>query len=534
MIEINEVSPNNEEAVAKRLAASIRAAWPDIASSTLDSVTIAVGLQTLRDIDLFVTIELSEPRPLLSRLRRDGSRSPEASVQAVALVIEVKQLDESRFTIVGTQIFPDYGRLSSRSVNAQIDDCRIALRKHRARYDVDDFFVHGVGWLTGVPTSKLDGVSPWIVGAEAGWLDILDAAAQQSPALYGRKPPSYVRAIATIRETLTRKRAVTPRDRKKSNDLCQDVIVDELIDELAAIAGHKQIRLTGRGGSGKTTTLALLAKRLALVNGERVLILTFHKTLRSDIEHLIDTLVDVPGVKARNISVETATTFFISALTELGVALPVTEGGVDFKALPELLAHTQRAFSRDPIEGEAALLKAFAPERFAWDYVFIDEAQDWTDAERDFIPGSLRKREPGSGRRSRAVGTASNAMRLERRSTESDAVQPKPRPIVAHGDEPCGVCKRIRARSGTTRLEDRAVRRVTGRPHHHRCRRRAAGGRALCGPIAELDCRRSCTGRRPHLRAAASDGWIEPGRDASCNLRAGVDRRGLHVLGRVR
>ncbi len=385
MIEINEVSPNNEEAVAKRLAASIGAAWPDIASSTLDSVTIAVGLQTLRDIDLFVTIELSEPRPLLSRLRRDGSRSPEASVQAVALVIEVKQLDESRFTIVGTQIFPDYGRLSSRSVNAQIDDCRIALRKHRARYDVDDFFVHGVGWLTGVPTSKLDGVSPWIVGAEAGWLDILDAAAQQSPALYGRKPPSYVRAIATIRETLTRKRAVTPRDRKKSNDLCQDVIVDELIDELAAIAGHKQIRLTGRGGSGKTTTLALLAKRLALVNGERVLILTFHKTLRSDIEHLIDTLVDVPGVKARNISVETATTFFISALTELGVALPVTEGGVDFKALPELLAHTQRAFSRDPIEGEAALLKAFAPERFAWDYVFIDEAQDWTDAERDFI-----------------------------------------------------------------------------------------------------------------------------------------------------
>jgi len=385
MIQIIEVSPNNEEAVAKRLAASIRAAWPDIASSTADRVAIAVGLQTVRDIDLFVTIELSEPRPLPSRVRRDGSHSPEASVQAAALIIEVKQLDESRFTIVGTQIFPDYGRPSSRSVNAQIDDCRIALRKHRARYEVDDFFVHGVGWLTAVPTSKLGGVSAWVVGADADWLDILDAAAPQSPALYGPKPPSYVRAIATIRETLTRKRALTPRDRKKSNDLCHDVIVEELIEELAAIAGHKQIRLTGRGGSGKTTTLALLAKRLALVNGERVLMLTFHKTLRSDIEHLIDTLVDVPGIKARNIGVETATTFFIAALTELGVALPVTEGALDFEALPELLTQTQRAFSSDPLEGEAALLKAFAPERFAWDYVFIDEAQDWTDAERDFI-----------------------------------------------------------------------------------------------------------------------------------------------------
>jgi len=145
-----------------------------------------------------------------------------------------------------------------------------------------------------VPALKLDGISPWIVGADAGWFDILDAAAQQSPALYGPTPPSYVRAIATIRDTLTRKRALTPRDRKQSNDLCHDVILDELIGELAAIAGHKQIRLTGRGGSGKTTTLA---RRLALVNGERVLILTYHKTLRSDIEHLIETLVDVPGVK---------------------------------------------------------------------------------------------------------------------------------------------------------------------------------------------------------------------------------------------
>ncbi len=64
MIEIIEVSPNNEEPVAKRLAASIRAAWPEVASSAVDRVTIAVGLQTLRDIDLLVPIELSEPRTL--------------------------------------------------------------------------------------------------------------------------------------------------------------------------------------------------------------------------------------------------------------------------------------------------------------------------------------------------------------------------------------------------------------------------------------------------------------------------------------
>jgi len=119
----------------------------------------------------------------------------------------------------------------------------------------------------------------------------------------------------------------------------------------------------------------LLAKRLACVNGERVLVLvlTFHKTVRSDIEHLIGTLIDVPGLKARNIGVDTATTFFVAVLTELGVALPVADGALAFKALPALMAQTQRAFSGDPIEGEASLLKAFASERFAWDYV-IEEA----------------------------------------------------------------------------------------------------------------------------------------------------------------
>ncbi len=99
----------------------------------------------------------------------------------------------------------------------------------------------------------------------------------------------------------------------------------------------------------------------------------------------------MPSLKARNIGVETATTFFVAVLTELGVALPEADGALALKALPALMAQTQRAFS-DPIEGEATLPKAFAPERFAWDYVFIDKAQDWTDAERDFIGALFRAR----------------------------------------------------------------------------------------------------------------------------------------------
>ncbi len=46
------------------------------------------------------------------------------------------------------------------------------------------------------------------------------------------------------------------------------------------------------------------------------------------------TLIDVPDLKARNIGVEIATTFFVAVLTDLGVALPETDGTLAFKSTP--------------------------------------------------------------------------------------------------------------------------------------------------------------------------------------------------------
>ncbi|MBD5654073.1 MAG: hypothetical protein IAI50_02690, partial [Candidatus Eremiobacteraeota bacterium] len=261
------------------------------------------------------------------------------------------------------------------------------LRTYANRYGIATFFVGGVGWLTAVEESQLADVPPWIVGARADWFSILDGAAQQSAAIFGPKDAAYVSAIATVRETLTRFRATSPRDRKKASELCNDVLAEEIVGPLADAAGAKQIRLTGRGGSGKTTTLALLAKRLALINGERVLVLTFHKTLRGDIAHLLRSIVDVPGIVGRKIVVETVVDFFETALVALGAAVPCNDDGTrDFARFDAVLDETRALLYELPDgSGDIANLKARDPDRFRWDYVFVDEAQDWTDAERDFL-----------------------------------------------------------------------------------------------------------------------------------------------------
>jgi hypothetical protein len=319
MVDVIELSPQNEMPVAQRLAADIRAVWPDVAISPHEHVTLLVGIETVREIDLLVVIRLQKPRELPPILRRDGSTSARDYVQGAVL--------------------PD----------------------------------------------QLGDVNPWILGNEASWLGFIDAAAQRNPEIYERRSHAYMASLDSLVNLLTRRRVVSPRDRMRASNLCNDELAEKIVSELAEVAGKKLIRLTGRGGSGKTTTLALLAKHLAIVGGERVLILTFHRALRSDIAHLIACTSDVPGVAGRRIVVETATTFFMSVLESFDYPLQTDEqdrpsyGRLD-AALDEL------RFMLDGEKGDdMAELKSRLPQRFDFDYVFVDEAQDWSDAERDFL-----------------------------------------------------------------------------------------------------------------------------------------------------
>ena len=386
MIHVIVVSGTSEVPIAHELAALVRAAWPDVAASASDRVTIAVGVTFSSEIDLLVAIELATPRAIPARERRDGTRSPvDADVQSALIAIEVKQLDPSRFEIVGTDLVPRYGRgTNKRSVAAQLSDVSVAVRGQIERYGVESFFAFAVGWMTEMAPADLSGVVPWIVGADADWFAILDAAAQRSASLYGAKSKAHADAIATIRTIATRTRPLSPLDREKANALATDTIVADVIDDLARDVGHKQVCVAGRGGSGKTTTLALLAKRLAETRGERVLFLTFHRTLRGDIAHLVDALVDEPGARAR-IRVDTVTNYLIDVLSELGIAIPKTAEAIDYGALREATASLARAWVADPEKLDVALLREVSPGRFAFDAVLIDEAQDWHDEERDLV-----------------------------------------------------------------------------------------------------------------------------------------------------
>jgi hypothetical protein len=386
MIRLHAVSPENELRVAQRLADSISLAWPEIAASTHDFVDVLVGIRTPTDVDILVIVDLAKPHEIAPHPRRMGGLSPAASVRQAFFAIEVKQLDRDCYNRIGNQLFPVYdGRQESRSVAAQARDAAHGLGQF-ARQRGFDPFVYSVAWLTDVHESDLRDIEPMVLGAEANWLDLLDVAAQQSIGALERPSPNMSVAVRIIRERFLTTRKESSRDRARVERLSRDLASRATVDELVQRAGKRQICLVGRGGSGKTTSLALLAARLA-ESGNRVLILTFHLTLRSDIAHLVASLSRKAAIPEDRIQVETMMSFVLSALGALGVAPPVNGTTIDYAALDGVLDETRLLLvgdAGDP-DGDVEKLRTLQPERFAWDYVFVDEAQDCTNSERDVL-----------------------------------------------------------------------------------------------------------------------------------------------------
>jgi hypothetical protein len=386
MISIHPISPENEMTIAERLRDEISTVWPDVATSKRDHIDILVGVRTDVDVDLLVLVNLERAREIPRQRRRPSGTSPAAFVTTAVIVIEVKQLDYDCYDRIGNQLFPIYqGRREDRSVSKQANDAALGVSTLARRYGRGPF-VHNVAWLTGVDDAALRDIEANVVGRSATWYQILDAAAQQRPFRENAELAVLREDIFTVKRILLNRRRESRRDRSRVEALSRNLASRAAVDALVSRAGFAQIRLIGRGGSGKTTSLALLAVQLA-GSGQRVLILTFHHTLRSDIAHLVQSLGAKMGVRTDRIVVETMMNFVLSALDGLGAHVPKNGTQPDWGALDGVLNETSSTMFGDPSTrtGDIGRLIDSNPGRFAWDLIFVDESQDCSDGERDFL-----------------------------------------------------------------------------------------------------------------------------------------------------
>ncbi|HEY5341691.1 MAG TPA: hypothetical protein VIK27_11740 [Candidatus Aquilonibacter sp.] len=175
-------------------------------------------------------------------------------------------------------------------------------------------------------------------------------------------------------------------DRIRAARIANDSAAREIVDALAPRAGRAFVRLAGHGGSGKTTLLALLAARLATHEGGRVLVLTFHHVSRGDIEHVLSTLPETRPLLADRLRVETVTSFLLAVIEVLTGIVPTDENDkLDYARLDAAYRDATGSLRDGPDGKVATSLRQRDAERFDWDHILIDEAQDCTDEERDLL-----------------------------------------------------------------------------------------------------------------------------------------------------
>ncbi len=385
VLNVWELSPQNERALVRQLEAEIRRVWPAAVADPNDRIDLLVGARSGVDVDVLVALDLRTPRALPPARHVTGAASP--SIASGLIAIEVKQLDATRFERIGDQLFAFYnGKRSGRSVSDQARDAAYGIKNFAATSGFPNFYVHALAWLTQIEPGSLEGVDPLIVG-RSDWRTLLTAACAQNASLTYDDEIRRL-AVRAVRDRLLLRRTLTPLDRAKTERIARNALVRDLVADLAPYAGNAMIRLAGHGGSGKTTALVLLATRLATQYRARVIVLTFHHALRGDIRHVFEGMPEAEGLLGETIHVETATSFLLALVSAAGGTVPANaDGSIDYERTDATFREVADALGPHAAHGADAGDDVVGEDRarFDWDHVLIDEAQDWTDAERDLL-----------------------------------------------------------------------------------------------------------------------------------------------------
>lgn len=194
------------------------------------------------------------------------------------------------------------------------------------------------------------------------------------------------RQIRTLTDHLCVKREVGGLTRKKFEIVSQGAIK---LDDLTKGVGDRLTIMSGRAGTGKTIQLLQLAFHLANPsNGKRCLLLTYNNALVCDIRRLID-FSNIPlEMDGRTISIQTVDSFLIQLMVMFEI---VDKGSLspasrDYnRKFNDALARFYDSLLKTLDEEDIQALKDMAECRIDWDYILIDEGQDWPDLHKKVL-----------------------------------------------------------------------------------------------------------------------------------------------------
>jgi AAA domain len=389
VIEVIGIEDTREHYAAKCIEKALLALWPDLASTSAEEemVRIASGVKLssgkVTDIDVVVAGFLKPGRYVQPRrvLRDKNGRRISGTpirIENFAVAVEVKDQSSGATRFLGDKVEVYYSRGASKGWKSATDqniDQVHALKTYFSDAG-QDAYVHRCLIMQGLDSVDVDTA----VAAGFSAIDFFTAMLAGSPPSErnGRyfllsSPPQ--KAAALVQARIFRPLVPTSLDRVRMDRLIEKRPV---VEQLVATNGHKFTCLRGHGGTGKTVTFLQTAWKAYKEGADRTLLLTYNHALAADIRRLL-ALIGVPSGEDGGIVVQTAMSFFYSWLHKLGVTDTPDESFSEYK---DRCTEALSIINGGAIgQQDLISIKQSSPDRFDFDRIMVDEAQDWPSYE---------------------------------------------------------------------------------------------------------------------------------------------------------
>lgn len=356
--------------------------------------------QTVKDVDLLMLGDLKNYSldAEFNVTTKEGETEKvrdKVEVRSFATVIEVKRHDISLISMTGTDIYVRYNE-RLHCVTDQSNKQRVAAASFFRNSIYYSPFISNIIWFTQVTPNDIKGllkndkgrIPSNVIGSDFDFKDLMRLLIMQKNLF--RDGNIYVfdseydeGRSGDIQNAL----ALFSRSKEQMGELTRkkiEMISNKEFKENALIDSEgKVLMYRGRAGTGKTIGLIQTAIKLVDEKQARVLILTFNKALVLDIRRLF-AMADLPDMFEENcVFVNTMFSYFMRMANRV-----LYEGNKTYEEFSRdydgILRDVNDFLSDDDIV-QYAREEMRKDELLDWDYLLIDEAQDWSNDERDIV-----------------------------------------------------------------------------------------------------------------------------------------------------
>lgn len=353
--------------------------------------------QAVRDLDLMVIGRLDNY--VLTNYYSNLPTIPKKNliVKDFCYAIELKEQSADFVKISNTHVYVEY-KNQLKDATEQSEKQRYALMNYLSSICNCNLFITNLVWLKSLSKNELDKKKNRLpIGAlpnHFSFNDLIDMSFIQgySP-WYEKNEKCYyfyadknasIDYLSIIKQNLFSDRKLPSEFTRKKLEILMQNKVSSIINN--AKIGEELTVFSGKAGTGKTFILIQTALFLANENnGNRCLLLTYNHALVSDIRRLLH-YIEVPdGIDSYTVQISTLHKFFMQLMKIMGISTKKIIGNqfdTEYKkGLKELSTYITDLMNEKDIK----VLKEDNELAIDWDYIFIDEGQDWLSIEKEIL-----------------------------------------------------------------------------------------------------------------------------------------------------